>query len=74
MFKCLICGKPIKDYIPKYCCDGTDCGCYGLPIEPCICSDICEKALFDYIGKTMEERRILANIKKWEESTENNLK
>lgn len=59
---CLICGKPVIDYIPKYCCSGKDCGCQGQPIEPCVCSKECGVALYKGIGKTYEERRINAGI------------
>jgi len=31
---CIHCGKPVKDYQPEYCCNGHECGCYGLPIHP----------------------------------------
>lgn len=63
--RCLICGKPVPDYVPKYCCDGSECGCMGKPIDPCVCSDTCETALFENIGIPMEERRIKAGIEKW---------
>ena len=36
--KCIICGTPVPDYKPEYCCPGHDCGCMGLPMEPPICS------------------------------------
>jgi hypothetical protein len=38
---CLECGNPVKSYKAEYCCNGIDCGCRGLPIEPPICSDEC---------------------------------
>jgi len=38
---CIVCGKPVPDYIPEYCCDGRECNCRGLPIEPPVCSYIC---------------------------------
>ena len=62
---CLICGKPVDDYKPEMCCNGQGCGCMGLPINPCTCSQECEDALFAYIGHTYEERRLLANSPKW---------
>jgi hypothetical protein len=65
-YKCIICGKPVDDYEPDYCCNGTECGCHGQPISPCVCSSECNKAVFDYIGKPFDERRILAGIKRWE--------
>lgn len=63
---CLICGAPVYDYDPKYCCNGYDCGCMGQPTEPCVCSEKCSKALFDGIGRGYEERRINAGIDKYQ--------
>jgi hypothetical protein len=63
--KCLICRKVVPDYVPDFCCSGQECGCMGGPINPCVCSKECERALFDGIGKTMEQRRIDANIKEF---------
>ena len=62
MYECLICNKPVPDYEPKFCCNGSDCGCMGQPTEPCVCSDICSNALFDGIGKSYIQRRIDAGI------------
>lgn len=63
---CIICNKPVEDYEPKMCCDGYMCGCMGLAIEPCICSERCWDAAFNYIGKSFKERRKLTGIKIWE--------
>lgn len=38
---CCICGKSMPDYEPVYCCSGKECGCYGMPQEPPICSKEC---------------------------------
>ena len=62
---CLICEKPVDDYEPKMCCSGFECGCMGLPIEPCVCSIACSDALFKYIGMEYEDRRIKAGIELW---------
>ena len=59
---CLICGKPVEDYEPEFCCSGMDCGCQGVATNPCICSDACWRALLDYVGMPFEERRIKAGI------------
>jgi len=40
---CELCGRPVYGYIERRCCDGRECGCMGLPIEPCWC-DRCWKA------------------------------
>jgi len=63
---CLICGKPVE-YEPEYCCPGIDCTCYGQPVNPCICSEECEGAVFDYIGLDFEDRLIKAGIEKYSE-------
>ena len=69
--RCLICRIPVPNYRPEYCCTGYDgydfCGCMGQPLNPCVCSDICKRAVFDYIGLPFEERRIKAGIEKYEE-------
>ncbi len=41
-WKCLICGGEVP-YEPEMCCDGRDCGCRGMPIDPPICGDRCWK-------------------------------
>ena len=38
---CEICGKPVSNYKPEYCCDGRSCACGGRPAEPCVCSREC---------------------------------
>lgn len=67
-YTCEICGKPVPGYEPEYCCSGRECGCYGLPIEPCICSNACWDAMSAGIGKALEERRVAAGIAKVEVS------
>jgi len=62
---CEICGKPVPDYEPEYCCSGSECGCAGEPSEPCVCSDACWRALDSNHDKTLDERRELAGIAKW---------
>lgn len=37
---CIVCDKKLH-YKPEYCCGGFECGCYGLPIEPPVCSNKC---------------------------------
>lgn len=67
---CEICGKPVPDYEPEYCCSGWQCGCMGVPIEPCVCSVECSNALFDHIGMPMDERRKVAGIELWVNPTD----
>lgn len=38
---CFVCKREMPDFKPQYCCDGRECGCYGQPIEPPICSIEC---------------------------------
>lgn len=38
---CVMCGEPVENYEPVFCCSGEDCVCEGLPIEPPICSPRC---------------------------------
>ena len=64
IYDCLICGKPVLDYEPQMCCSGRECGCMGQPVEPCVCSIECERAIYTCIG-TFEDRRIAAGIEKF---------
>ena len=36
---CELCGKPVYGYVERHCCNGRDCGCMGLPLEPCWCDE-----------------------------------
>lgn len=40
----MICEKEL-DYEPLMCCSGYMCGCYGMPIEPPVCSNECYNKL-----------------------------
>jgi hypothetical protein len=42
--------KVVKDYKPWVCCDGRECGCYGLPINPVFCEK-CEDKFDAYYDK-----------------------
>ena len=44
---CQICGRTLPDYEPQWCCNGTDCGCRGLPINAPYC-DECWNILMSY--------------------------
>lgn len=63
---CLICRKPVLGYLPEMCCSGRDCGCMGVPTNPCICSDQCATALLNVGGPAIrgdyETRRIRHGI------------
>ena len=45
--KCEVCGIPMPDYKPMYCCSeyNRECDCQGRPMNPCVCSDECERIL-----------------------------
>jgi hypothetical protein len=64
---CLICRKPVPGYEPVMCCDGFQCGCYGIPTNPCLCSEACSDALFNNIGYGYDERRKIAGIELYQE-------
>lgn len=42
---CLQCKKEF-DFVAVYCCSGYECGCYGMPIDPPLCSKECEDKFF----------------------------
>ena len=52
---CVVCGKEVPDYEPVYCCNGRDCGCNGLPVEPCLCSKECEDKVIGTVGSQFQE-------------------
>lgn len=54
--ECEVCGKKVPDYKPQFCCSSFDCGCQGLPIHPCICSNECWDKLLD--NKNERENRM----------------
>ena len=68
LYECLICGKRVEDYDPEFCCNGRDCCCAGGPVNPCVCSDECEDAVYKYIGLEYEDRRLKAGIEKYDNS------
>lgn len=67
MEKCLICRRSVPDYEPVRCCDGRECACMGMPINPCICSDECDAAL--RLPGKFHERRKAAGIASYTEVT-----
>lgn len=59
VFNCVVCGKEM----PKYnlsphdrCCDGTDCGCYGKPIDPIIDPPVCSVRCYKSLKEKQNER------------------
>jgi len=60
LHRCLICNRPVPDYEPEMCCSGSDCGCMGMPTEPCVCSRECWDALSN--DGFYEDRREKAGI------------
>lgn len=41
ILECYTCNKMFMGVPPKVCCNSSDCGCQGLPIEPVVCSNEC---------------------------------
>jgi hypothetical protein len=37
--------KVYAEYKPEYCCNGIECGCFGLPVNPIFC-DPCADMFF----------------------------
>ena len=62
---CEICATPVFDHTPEYCCNGSDCGCLGRTIYPCVCSKRCGDALYDIDG-SFDDRRIRHRIALWD--------
>lgn len=48
--KCEECGEPIA-WEARYCCDGRECGCKGLPIDPCWCGKCFDRIINGNAGK-----------------------
>ncbi|MFA7100063.1 MAG: hypothetical protein WC143_08320 [Eubacteriales bacterium] len=76
MTRCLICRKPIPDYVPEYMPfedEGDEYPGYKClneePINPCVCSDECKAALLamDNVCLSYDERRRKAGIKIYHE-------
>jgi hypothetical protein len=60
--KCYQCGNAVKEYIPEFCCNGSDCCCRGLPIHPPICSNKCWTNL---LNRGRNEKDKIAHNKDW---------
>lgn len=45
---CAICETEIE---VQMCCNGSDCGCQGLPVDPPVCSDECYDKYMEYRNK-----------------------
>ena len=69
LVNCMSCGDEYLSEEPKYCCNGSDCGCMGMPIDPIICSIECyyELPMFNKLSAEEKQKRIklfyLSNIK-----------
>lgn len=42
--QCYECGKVAAGYEPIFCCNDTECGCMGAPINPPICAECVKEA------------------------------
>jgi hypothetical protein len=54
---CIVCNRPVPDYEPQFCCNGHDCGCRGMPTEPCICSNECWDKMINKAEQTTEDKK-----------------
>lgn len=41
IYLCYICKNKMPYYKIRLCCSGHECGCYGLPVDPPVCSGLC---------------------------------
>lgn len=44
---CMNCKHPFFGPEPTYCCNGHECGCIGMPIDPVVCSAECFDSLIN---------------------------
>lgn len=59
--KCVVCRKPVEasdNYEVEYCCDGSNCGYLGEPLNPVFCSKCSDDLLYFSIftRRILEER------------------
>jgi len=45
------CGTEYMGEPPKMCCNGRECGCMGMPIDPVVCSSECYYELMNRAKK-----------------------
>ena len=46
---CLACKRPLPEGYEFFtCCNGYMCGCRGLPVEPWVCSAVCDRLAWEY--------------------------
>jgi len=56
---CQICDTFVEGFEYQGCCDGRECGCMGMPVEPCICSNKCWDMLMAKTGKIISEAPVV---------------
>lgn len=54
LVNCINCNKEFYMEI-KMCCDGKNCGCMGMPIDPIICDENCYKEYIKKINNKIKE-------------------
>ena len=54
-FYCWNCGE-VEIPEPVGCCDGRECGCMGLPIDPPFCSEKCQE---EYYTKKLNRKKTI---------------
>jgi hypothetical protein len=66
--QCIVCGDSFKGEEPKMCCDGSNCGCLGQPIDPIVCSENCFNNL--PFRNNLKDEDVQANNKRIHSSLE----
>lgn len=51
LLTCMGCDESFLGPEPKMCCNGYECGCMGMPIDPIVCDEKC-------YGKLMDKRKL----------------
>lgn len=65
MVNCALCGQ-VMFWRPARCCDGFECGCGGMPIDPPVCSRACGEPRGDWvpIGESPESVRAGGRVRR----------
>ena len=64
---CSVCGTPMPDWEPDYCCSGRECCCGGLPIYPPWCEKCYKEIMSKDIAKPEPTHKIEEEIKRKED-------
>jgi hypothetical protein len=59
--RCCVCGDDLGEIHLQACCDGAECACMGLPIEPPCCSYWCTWVLMNEAEAESSNRNFEVN-------------